>query len=314
MGRIAGRFGRVEPRRRARAFVLGLLSGLPRKNCWSIAEYAGDQTPGGMQHLLGRARWDADAVRDDLRGYLTERLGDPGAVLVVDETGDVKKGTATAGVQRQYTGTAGRTENAQVAVYLAYVAPAGHALIDRELYLPRSWITDPGRCQAAGIPEQTAFATKPALARRMLARTLDASVPAAWVAGDEVYGADPGLRSDLEKRETGYVLAVACRHTFSTGLRTYPRRRTRPPPAPASMAAVLRRRRRQGPPLLRLGLGVHRPRPARAPVAAHPPQPAHPRTGLLPVLLTPARPAGHPGQGRRAQMDQSRRTSRPARA
>jgi SRSO17 transposase len=221
MGRIAGRFGRVEPRRRARAFVLGLLSGLPRKNCWSIAEYAGDPTPGGMQHLLGRARWDADAVRDDLRDYLTERLGDPGAVLVVDETGDVKKGTATAGVQRQYTGTAGRTENAQVAVYLAYVAPAGHALIDRELYLPRSWIADPGRCRAAGIPEGTAFATKPALARRMLARALDARVPAGWVAGDEVYGADPGLRSDLQKRETGYVLAVACRHKFSTGLRTF---------------------------------------------------------------------------------------------
>ena len=221
MGRIAGRFGRVEPRRRARAFVLGLLSGLPRKNCWSIAEYAGDPTPGGMQHLLGRARWDADAVRDDLRDYLTERLGDPGAVLVVDETGDVKKGTATAGVQRQYTGTAGRTENAQVAVYLAYVAPAGHALIDRELYLPRSWIADPGRCRAAGIPEGTAFATKPALARRMLARALDARVPAGWVAGDEVYGADPGLRSDLEKRETGYVLAVACRHKFSIGLRTF---------------------------------------------------------------------------------------------
>jgi SRSO17 transposase len=174
-----------------------------------------------MQHLLGRARWDADGVRDDLRDYLTERLGDPGAVLVVDETGDVKKGTATAGVQRQYTGTAGRTENAQVAVYLAYVAPAGHALIDRELYLPKSWIADPGRCRAAGIPEGTAFATKPALARRMLARTLDAGVPAGWVAGDEVYGTDPDLRSDLEKREVSYVLAVACRHKFSTGLRTF---------------------------------------------------------------------------------------------
>jgi SRSO17 transposase len=219
MGRIAGRFGRVEPRRRARAFVLGLLADLPRKNCWTIAEHAGDRSPGGMQHLLGRARWDADGVRDDLRDYVTEHLGDPGAVLVVDETGDVKKGAATAGVQRQYTGTAGRTENAQVAVYLAYVAPAGHALIDRELYLPRSWISDPGRCQAAGIPAGTGFATKPALARRMLARTLDASVPAGWVAGDEVYGTDPGLRSDLEARGTSYVLAVACRHKFSTGLR-----------------------------------------------------------------------------------------------
>jgi SRSO17 transposase len=220
MGRIAGRFGRVEPRRRARAFVLGLLADLPRKNCWSIAEHAGDASPGGMQHLLGRARWDADGVRDDLRDYITGQLGDCGAVLVVDETGDVKKGTATAGVQRQYTGTAGRTENAQVAVYLAYVSPAGHALMDRELYLPRSWTTDSGRCRAAGIPEGTAFATKPALARRMVARTLDARVPAAWVAADEVYGTDPGLRADLEERETGYVLAVACRHRFSIGLRT----------------------------------------------------------------------------------------------
>jgi SRSO17 transposase len=173
-----------------------------------------------MQHLLGRARWDADGVRDDLRDYVTGHLGDPGAVLVVDETGEVKKGTATAGVQRQYTGTAGRTENAQVAVYLAYVAPAGHALIDRELYLPQSWIADPGRCQAAGIPEGTGFATKPALARRMLARTLDAGVPAGWVAGDEVYGTDPRLRADLEERGTGYVLAVACSHRFTTGLRT----------------------------------------------------------------------------------------------
>jgi SRSO17 transposase len=132
----------------------------------------------------------------------------------------VKKGTATAGVQRQYTGTAGRTENAQVAVYLAYVAPAGHALIDRELYLPRSWIADPGRCQAAGIPDETAFATKPALARRMLTRALDAGVPAAWAAGDEVYGTDPRLRADLEERGIGYVLAVACSHRFTTGLRT----------------------------------------------------------------------------------------------
>ena len=219
MDRIAGRFGRVEPRRRARAFVLGLLADLPRKNCWSIAEHAGDASPSGMQHLLGRARWDADGVRDDLRAFITGHLGHDGAVLVIDETGDVKKGSATAGVQRQYTGTAGRTENAQVAVYLSYAAPAGHALIDRELYLPRSWTSDPGRCQAAGIPPGAEFATKPALARRMLARTLDAEVPARWVAADEVYGADPGLRADLEERRTGYVLAVACRHQVTTGLR-----------------------------------------------------------------------------------------------
>jgi SRSO17 transposase len=220
MGRVAGRFARVEPRRRARAFVLGLLADLPRKNCWTIAEHAGDPSPGGMQHLLGRARWDADGIRDDLRDYVIGYLGDGDAVLVVDETGDLKKGTATAGVQRQYTGTAGRTENAQVAVYLTYAARAGHAMIDRELYLPKSWTAEPARCAAAGIPEDTAFATKPALARRMLARTLDAGVPASWVAGDEVYGADPRLRGDLEERGTGYVLAVACRHTVTTGAGT----------------------------------------------------------------------------------------------
>src|SRR6266496_4153572 len=165
MGRIAGRFARVEPRRRARALVLGLLSGLRRKNCWTIAEQAGDVTPDGMHHLLAAARWDADAVRDDLRGYVIEHLGSSDAVLVVDETGDVKKGTASAGVQRQYSGTAGRVENCQVAVFLSYASPAGHALIDRELYLPRSWTSDKARCAAAGIPEGTAFATKPKLTR-----------------------------------------------------------------------------------------------------------------------------------------------------
>jgi SRSO17 transposase len=219
MGRIAGRFARVEPRRRARALVLGLLSGLRRKNCWTIAEQAGDATPDGMQHLLAAARWDADAVRDDVRAYVVEHLGSAGAVLVVDETGDVKKGRASAGVQRQYSGTAGRVENCQVAVFLSYAAPGGHALIDRELYLPRSWIADPARCAAAGIPPDTAFATKPKLARRMIARALDAGTPAGWVTGDEVYGADPGLRADLERRQSGYVLAVTatCRVVTAAG-------------------------------------------------------------------------------------------------
>jgi SRSO17 transposase len=217
MARIAGRFARVEPRRRARAFVLGLLAELPRKNCWTIAEHAGDATPGGMQHFLAAASWDADGVRDDLRGYVVEHLGDPGAVLVVDETGDLKKGPASAGVQRQYSGTAGRIENCQVAVFLTYAAPAGHALIDRALYLPKSWTADPARCQAAGIPAGTVFATKPKLAREMIGRALDAGVPAAWVTGDEVYGADPGLRKDLETRQMGYVLAIARTHPVATG-------------------------------------------------------------------------------------------------
>jgi hypothetical protein len=187
MGRIAGRFARVEPRRRATALVLGLLSGLPRKNCWTLAEHAGDATPDGMQHLLHRAKWDADVVRDDVRAYVVEHLHDDEAVLVVDETGDLKKGTTTVGVQRQYTGTAGRIENSQVAVYLVYSATSGHAAIDRALYVPRSWTDDPDRCRAAGIPNDVGFATKPQLATRMVIRALDAGTPALWVAGDEAY-------------------------------------------------------------------------------------------------------------------------------
>ena len=169
-----------------RGFVLGLLADLPRKNCGTIAEHAGESSPDGMQHLLARAVWDTDGVRDDLRDVVVEHLGDPGAVLVVDETGDVKKGTATVGTQRQYTGTAGRVENAQVAVYLTYAGAAGHAMIDRELYLPTSWTTDPQRCAATGIPEDVTFATKPALAKTMIGRALDAGIPARWAAGDEV--------------------------------------------------------------------------------------------------------------------------------
>jgi SRSO17 transposase len=221
LSRVAGRFGRVEPRRRAKAFVLGLLADLPRKNCWTIAEHAGDPSPDGMQHLLGRAVWDQDGVRDDLRAYIVEHLGDPEAVLVIDETGDLKKGTGTVGVQRQYTGTAGRVENAQVAVYLVYATHAGHAVIDRELYLPRAWTDDPDRLRAVGVPEHVGFATKPALAAQMIGRALDAGVPAGWVAGDEVYGADPGLRATLEACGVGYVLAVACDHPVVAGGGTY---------------------------------------------------------------------------------------------
>ncbi|KUN89373.1 IS701 family transposase [Streptomyces griseoruber] len=216
MSRIAGRFARVEPRRRVRRLVSGLLSDLPRKNCWTLAEHAGDATPDGMQHLLHRAKWDADAIRDDIRGYVVEHLHDTEAVLVVDETGDLKKGTATVGVQRQYTGTAGRIENAQVAVYLVYSASRGHAAIDRALYVPRSWTEDPDRCRRAGIPDGLAFATKPQLAARMVQRALDAGTPARWVAGDEVYGDNPHLRTALEHRQTGYVLAVSSTHPVVT--------------------------------------------------------------------------------------------------
>src|SRR4051794_29987404 len=198
--------------------MLGMLSGLDRKNCPTIAEHHGDRTPDGMQHLLARARWDADAVRDDLRAYVRDDLrdyvmeafADPHAVLVVDETGDVKKGMHSVGVQRQYTGTAGRIENAQVAVYLTYAGPRGHALIDRALYVPRCWAEDPDRCDGAGIPsDKRCFATKPALARALLARAVAAKVPAAWVAADEVYGADPALRAAIRSHGLGYVLAIS---------------------------------------------------------------------------------------------------------
>jgi SRSO17 transposase len=210
LGRVAGRFARVEPRRHARALVLGLLADLPRKNCWTIAEHAGQATPDGLQHLLAGAVWDEHAVRDDIREYLLEHLADPQAVLVVDETGDLKKGSHTVGVGRQYTGTAGKVDNAQVAVYLAYATAAGHGVIDRELYLPQGWIDDPARCRAAGVPAQRAFATKPELARVMLARALEVGVPAGWVTADEVYGGSPALRGWLETRQLPYVLAVKC--------------------------------------------------------------------------------------------------------
>ncbi|MEH0628389.1 IS701 family transposase [Streptomyces stelliscabiei] len=211
MARIAGRFRRVGPRAAARAYLLGLLSSVERKNCWQLAEQAGHTRPGPMQRLLRYARWDADAVRDDLRAYAAEHLGADGSVLVVNETGFVKKGRSSAGVQRQYTGTAGRIENAQVGVFLALATSRGRALIDRRLYLPEhSWSTDPERRTAAGIPETVQFATKPRLAFEMIAAALDAGIAASWVTGDKAYGQDPQLRAALEARGTGYVLAVAC--------------------------------------------------------------------------------------------------------
>jgi len=206
--RIAARFARSEPRERVAAYVRGLLAPVERKNSWTLAERAGEANPDGMQRLLATADWDADAVRDDVRDYVVEQLGDPGAVLVVDETGFLKKGTKSAGVARQYSGTAGRVENCQVGVFLAYAAPAGRTFLDRELYLPKAWTEDRDRCAEAGVPDQVEFATKPVLAMRMLTRALDAGVPAGWVTGDEVYGQHYRLRAMLEERETPYVLAV----------------------------------------------------------------------------------------------------------
>jgi SRSO17 transposase len=212
-GRIAGRFRRVEVRERARRYLAGLLERVERKNGWQLAEQLGEAGPQGVQRLLNAARWDAEAVRGDLRDYVVEQLGDPDGVLIVDETGFLKKGTKSVGVQRQYSGTAGRIENCQLGVFLAYAGPKGRAFLDRELYLPKEWATDAERRRRAGVPAEVAFATKPQLARRMLERAFAAEVPAGWVTGDEIYGDATDLRRWLEGQRRAYVLAVSCSHT-----------------------------------------------------------------------------------------------------
>src|SRR5436853_7294882 len=191
--RIAPRFNRIEPRRRARAYLQGLLAPLERKNGWHLAEAAGDASPDGMQEFLARVHWDADALRDDLRAYVIEHLGDDDAVLVLEETGFLKTGTKSAGVHRQSSGTAGRIENCQIGVFLGYASRHGRALIDRALYLPQGWAGDAGRRAGAGVPAAVAFATKPKLGRAMLERALDAGAPCAWVEVDTVFGADGTL-------------------------------------------------------------------------------------------------------------------------
>jgi len=213
--RIAGRFARVEPRRTARDFVTGLLSEIESKTCWGLAEQAGHARPDAMQRLLRTAVWDTDGVRDDVRAFVADRFGDPQAVLIPDETGDLKKGVHSVGVQRQYSGTAGRIENAQVAVFVTYASRHGHALIDRRLYLPRSWTDDRDRCTTAGVPEQVGFATKPQLAGDMIDAAMAAQVPAGWVAADEAYGHDPAFRGRVRGLRLGYVLAVSCDHRIT---------------------------------------------------------------------------------------------------
>jgi SRSO17 transposase len=207
--RLTPYFERAEPRRRAITYVQGLLSPAERKNSWQLAEVSGDATPYGLQHLLGRALWQVDAVRDELRSYIVQHLGDAPAGLVIDETGFLKKGHHSTGVARQYSGTAGRIENCQVGVFLTYASRYGHAFIDRELYLPKAWVDEPTRCRRVGIPDARRFATKPQLARQMLARALAARVPARWVAGDSMYGDDRRLRMWSESCPQAYLLAVS---------------------------------------------------------------------------------------------------------
>jgi SRSO17 transposase len=206
--RLGELFGRSEPRRQSGLYLQGLLSAVERKNGWQLAEHLGDARPWRTQRLLSHVQWDEAAARDLCRAYVVEAVADQEAVLIVDETGFLKKGTKSAGVARQYSGTAGRIENCQIGVFLAYASGTGHALIDRELYLPKEWAEDPARRAVAGIPEEVAFATKPALARRMIARAIAADIPFAWVLGDAVYGSDRRLRLDLEQQQRPFVLAI----------------------------------------------------------------------------------------------------------
>ena len=207
-GFIAVRFRRTEPRRRALDYLRGLLSSVERKNGWQLAEQVGDATPYGVQRLLSTYVWDADLVRDDLRSYVVEHLADSDGVLVVDETGFLKKGDKSVGVQRQYSGTAGRIENCQIGVFLSYASASGRTLLDRELYLPQVWAEDWERRREAGVPEDTVFRTKGQLAQVMLERAVDSDIPFGWFTGDEVYGSDRKLRLWLERREIPHVLAI----------------------------------------------------------------------------------------------------------
>jgi SRSO17 transposase len=213
LGGLGARLGRLfvrpEPRRQAGLYLEGLLSAAKRKNGWQLAEQVGDARPWRTQRVLSHVLWDEDAARDLCREYVLEHLGAPDGVLVVDETGFLKKGEHSAGVARQYSGAAGRIENAQIGVFLAYASGKGHALIDRALYLPRKeWCEDEAKRAEAAIPDEVAFATKPALASRMIARALDAGLPCGWVLGDEIYGSDRRLRMELERRGQPFVLAV----------------------------------------------------------------------------------------------------------
>lgn len=204
--------GDSEARERAKRYLAGLLDRVERKNGWQLAEHLGEPGPQGVQRLLNAADWDVDAVRDDLRAYVVEHLSDPAGVLIVDETGFLKKGTKSVGVQRQYSGTAGRIENCQIGVFVGYASANGRTFLDREWSLPKEWVVDTARRRAAGVPHEVACATKPELAKRMLARAFAAAVPAAWVTGDEIDGDDGEFRRWLAGGGHPSVLAVSCSH------------------------------------------------------------------------------------------------------
>lgn len=213
-------FSRADIRWQAFKYLRGLLAPIERRNGWTIAEQAGDATPDAMQGLMCSPCVDRDAVRDEVRAAVVTAIGDPGGVLIADETGFVKKGVASAGVQRQYTGTSGKVDNCQVGVFLAYASGRGRALIDRELYLPQSWTGDRDRCRRAHVPDDVEFATKPLQAQIMLERAVEARVPFAWFTADEAYGQNPGLRMWCEQQDIAYVMATRCDDEVASGLHT----------------------------------------------------------------------------------------------
>lgn len=212
--RLACVFQRSETREQVGLYLDGLTGGAERKNGWQLAEHAGDEVPWRMQAVLGRGGWDADCARDICRDYVVEQLGDPTGVLILDETGFVKKGTHSVGVARQYSGTAGRVENCQVGVFLGYASPKGHALIDRRLYLPKDWAEDTDRRKKTYVPDDVVFATKPKIGAEMVKAALAAGVPCSWVLGDCVYGNDKRLRVMLEQHDKPYVLCVRSDEKF----------------------------------------------------------------------------------------------------
>jgi SRSO17 transposase len=217
--RFVHRFARAEPRESALAYLRGLIAPLERKNGWTVAEEAGHGCPDRIQRLLNTCDWDAEEVLDDVREYVVEHLGDPGGVLIVDDTGFLKKGTRSAGVQRQYSGTAGRTENCQIGVFLGYASAKGRTLLDRALYLPKSWTEDRPRCRAAGVGDEVEFATKLQMAEAMVDRAIADRIPFRWLTGDEAYGQSKSWRHRLEEVDVFHVMATRCNDTVVSRFR-----------------------------------------------------------------------------------------------
>jgi SRSO17 transposase len=234
--RLGSQVPRADTRQQVVCYIQSLLGEVERRNSWQLAEYAGHPTPYAFQHVLGRANWDVEGVRDEGCSSVYAHLQATDDALVIDETGFLKQGTHSAGVQRQYRGTAGRVENCQIGVFLGYASAHGHSLSDRELYLPKEWLNEPERCDRAGIPTEAVFQTKPQLAEVMLRRAFDHGIQARWVVGDAVYGDNHGWRGFLEAREQGYVLAVSGKEYGWRGMSQIALRdlmaQHLPPPAP----------------------------------------------------------------------------------